>query len=517
MKLSDRLKRRLAKLIPTRRVTAFDVRTLQTGLARTLDADRVIQIMQSAENGDLRDMFALYRDIIAGHSHLQGRFSERKDAVVGDVLVIGPQEKTNKDDKLVAEICEQQVEACDSWEDAMLHLLDSGLYPVSICEKVFKPGGTTVGGRQLNYRLKELVPVPHDLLDFTEGDLRIYDVDEEGKPLGTSQPVDPNRYIVHRGHTLTLPDQWGGPLRSLIWWYFLGTQDREWWARFLDRYGAPFLVGHYDQADDDSRSILMQAFSLATTLGGIVVSRSTDVELKQAATKDAGEAFEVFHRVANQEISKLILGQTLSSDAQSTGLGSGVANEQGEIRQDKRQADARRLGNTIRCELFRQLITINGLPGSAPKVNWGSVSVSEMAANAEVLDKLGNAGLEVADEGIDPLSEKFGFPIQRKSGGSSGPIAPGDLNRFSMHSLGDLPPAVRANERVIRGAAADLVRAFGDDYAKITAIAAGSTSAEDFMTKLEAHCASLDPLKASEVVENALLAIAANGSVVHAR
>lgn len=509
MKLADRIKRRLRRLIPTQRVTAFDVRTLQTGLARSLDADRVIQIMQAAENGDLRDLFALYRDIITGHSHLQGRFSERKDAVVGDVLVIQPQDKTSDDDKAAAEICEQQIEACDSWEDAILHLLDSSLYPLAVVEKVFRAEPNTIEKRTLSYQLDTLVPVPHDLLDFTSGELRIYDVSEEGKPLGTSQPVDPNRYIVHRGHTLSLPDQWGGPLRSLIWWYFLGTQDREWWARFLDRYGAPFLVGRYDQADDDSRSILMQAFSLATTLGGIVVSRSTEVELKQAATKDSGEAYELFHKVANEEISKLILGQTLSSDAKSTGMGSGVAAEQGEVRQDKRQADARRLGNTIRCQLFRQLLLINGLKGAAPRAVWGSVSTAEMGANADVLYKLDQAGLEVGDDAIETLSEKFGFSIQRKT--PSTPIP----QRFSLHSLATLTPSNQANEQIIRRAAAELSHAFGEDYAKIVQIATESTSSEDFVRRLEVHCASLDPLKAAEVLEAAMIAHAANGSTAH--
>lgn len=92
-----------------------------------------------------------------------------------------------------------------------------------------------------------------------------------------------------------------------------------------------------------------------------MISRETEVEIKEASKSDS--AFADFHRICNQEISKLILGQTLSSDAQSTGLGSGVAKSQDTIRSDKRHADARRLGNTLRSGLFAQYMQINGLKG----------------------------------------------------------------------------------------------------------------------------------------------------------
>ena len=111
-------------------------------------------------------------------------------------------------------------------------------------------------------------------------------------------------------------------MRSLVFWWFFGAMDRESWARFIDRYGSP--LGKYDQADDESRTVLERAFNQATKLFGVVISKETEVELMQASAAPTGEAFEKFHDIACREKSKLIVGQTGSQNTKSTGLGSGV-------------------------------------------------------------------------------------------------------------------------------------------------------------------------------------------------
>ena len=91
-------------------------------------------------------------------------------------------------------------------------------------------------------------------------------------------------------------------MRSILFWWLLGVMDRDWWSRFLDRYGSPFLVGKYEQTDDQSRTTLERAFSAAVKIGGLVVSKDTDVEIKQAASQSAGEAFEKFYTISRREI-----------------------------------------------------------------------------------------------------------------------------------------------------------------------------------------------------------------------
>lgn len=384
------------------------LRSEPPSIADNLDVSRVFSTTRAAEAGDTRPLFTLYRDIIVSDSHMQTEISKRKLAVLGDSLTVNPWDKTRDADIEATEAVENEIHACPSWMTACIHLLDATLWPVAVVEKVFAP---VEGGK---YRIKALVPVPHYLLDFTTGEMRISDVDPAtGTILSTSQPVDPNRYIVHRGHMLTTPDTWGGPMRSILFWWLLGTMSRDWWARFLDRYGAPFLVGRYPKGDHTSRNVLKDAFRVAVRLGGLVVNEDTKVELIQAASAQTGDAYEKFLTICQREKSKLILGQTLSAEAQATGMNSGTSNMQEGVRQDIRSWDSTCLADTMRVQCFGQYLFINGFAGATPKAGWGSISDPELKAKADVLWRLKLAGLTPTEDGLKDISRQLSIPLER--------------------------------------------------------------------------------------------------------
>jgi phage gp29-like protein len=394
--------------------TGYPLRAEPPSIAQHLDVDRVFAITMAAESGNTRDLFTLYRDVIATDSHTQAEIAKRKLAVMGDRWTIHAWDKQQPADKLAADMVEKMIHDCQSWKNACIHLLDASLYPVAVCEKVFQsaPRG---------FRLKALIPVPHYLLDYTTGRMLISDVDPQtGTILSTAHEPSPERYIIHRGHLLTSPDTWGGPMRSILYWWLLGTMSRDWWARFLDRYGSPFIVGHYPQGDDKSRNILRQAFSFAVKLGGLVVTDKTRVEIQQAATASTGDAYEKFITICNREKSKLILGQTLSADSQPTGLGSGVADMQEGVRQDIRMWDAASLADTYRSQLFEQYLKINGSSATTPTITWGSVSVEELKAKADMLTSLKQAGYRLTEDEIGILSEEIGMSLERDPSAAAG-------------------------------------------------------------------------------------------------
>lgn len=499
-----------ASLIPQTPRRPRDARFMPSAIAHTITVDRVHEILRAAETGNTADLFSLYRDILLAHSHLQAQFSTRKRAVLGDTVNLHPFDKKAAEDAAAVDLCWPVTLHAD-WLAACNHLLDASLWPVAVVEKVFRP--SAVPGQR--YELARLIPVPHDLLDFTDGRLRIKDVDDSGNPQSTTHDADPHRYIVHRGHLLTTPDHWGGPMRSLIFWWLLGTMDREWWARFLDRYGAPFVVGKYPDGDDDSRSVLERAFSYATRLGGLVVSEQTEIEIKQAAASDSGTAYETFYKICNDEISKLILGQTLSADAAPTGLGSGVATEQGAVRDDVRQFDAKLLGQTLSTQLALQLLKINGKTGRPPIFAWGAVSIAEMKAKADFLGALKTAGLRVTDDGITTLGEQFGIPIERDQGGGGGmfPFSASGLRSFAATA------PILQQDVIASKAAAQLAQTLGRHHAPIARLIRESTSPDDALQKVQAYVthSAATTAERARIVEEVLLAYAANGTVAHAR
>ncbi len=507
--LKDTIQRIFDRLIPVQKQTVYRDRHDPSAIAHTLNVDRIHNILREAEGGNTSQLFALYRDLILSDNHAQGEFAKRKLAVLGDTLNIQPVDENDAADVQAADAIRKMISDCDCWQKALVHLLDASLYPVSILEKVFRP--VSRGG--LRYELDDLVPVNYQLLDYREWDLRIFASDpQSGQRLPVSNAPDPSGYIIHRGHLLTSPDNWGGPMRSILFWWLFGTMDREWWGRFLERFGAPFIVGKYDQTDDASRSVLERAFSSATRLFGVVISKQTEIELQQAATSQTGEAFERFHSICQREKSKLILGQTLSAEAQSTGLGSGVSNTQESVRQDIRQYDSLTLGHTLRTGLFRQYLSINGLPGRAPNCSWGSETYENAESISKVLLALTQAGYDLTDESLAIVSARLGWTVTRRTlaGAATAPF--GVLPMSAQPVIARRNRLEDANTQIAREGAATLALSFRGSLAPVRALILQSSSPEDLEARIRTFYADWSPARVTPLIEEALVAYSANGS-----
>jgi phage gp29-like protein len=499
--------------------------------ANTLDVDRLRQIFGEAETGNVRDLYALYRDVIIADSHVQAEFNKRLLAVLGDVLSIQPFDKNDDDDVAASDFIKEQIQDFPDFTLKCGFLLHGTLYPNAMMEKVFRPSAK----EGVRYELWMMNPVPYNDISYElTGRLMLRKLDQHsGWVTGQYEEPDPNRYIIHKSHFLSHADYWGGPMRSIMFWWLLRSMDRDWWARFLERYGSPFLVGKYDQADDQARATLTQAFNWATKIFGLVISRETEVEVVECGTAQSGEAFERFHDRCNDEISKLIVGQTGSSNMKSTGLGSGVSKQHEQVRQDIRQFDAKMLGETLRTQLFRQLLDVNGLTGRAPRAVWGGLSPEAQESLASSIASMSQAGYELTDEGVETVNEQLGIPFQRKAvpaplpgmPGGGDPGNPGGMPPgFPEPEL--LPLAARANvadqgqlsvDRVAAEGAADLSRAFRGSLAPVRRIILESSSADECVERLKAFYAEWDPARVAALCEEALTAFAANGAAVRAR
>ncbi len=408
--------------------------------------------IRAAEAGDTRTLFALYRDLTIGGTHIQAEFNKRKLAVLAQPHAILPADKTKPDDVTAALAVTTMIADADNWNDGLTHLLDSTLWPVTAAEKLFRARNlptdmpTTV---PLRFTLRKLEPVNPTLLCFQqpyakrrgsmaegrgqdaqaldaglstldpwESDLRFFTTDAEGcivYGFDKTYPVDPLRHIIHRGHLLAgIRDNWGGPMRSIVFWWLLSVLGRDWFARAMERFGVPFPVGRTNAKDKEAVDFLSEAFALSSKIGGLVVDSDTQIELKEVAISGLADAHEKFLGVCNREISKVIVGQTLSAEAQPTGLGSGTSALQGEVRNDIRMFDCIKLGETLQKQLFAPFLQINGLRGAAPKIVWGGLSDEDAQGFAALLNVLSQAGFEPTDEAIPTMNERLGFPIQRK-------------------------------------------------------------------------------------------------------
>ena len=391
-----------------------------------LDVDQVVSVIRQSENGNSAEFWRLCRTVILQDGHIQAELFKRKNAVLGDDLTVTPW-STEKRDVEASDAAEAMLQNLPSLFTALMHLMDGCIYPVTIAEKVFGPADPSRPELGRRTALVELVPVPYRLIHWNQDGLPVVS-DKDGVSFGgfrDAPPIDRARYVEHRGHMLSAPDRYGGPMRSIFFLALLSGAATTWWARFLERYGAPFIVGHADDANDNDRNILESAISLATQLGGLVISDGSQIDLKEASGA-SGDSYEKFKAHCRAEISRIILGQTLSSIASNTGMGDGTANLQGEVRDDVRKFDSRLLGETIRTQIVAQWLALNGFSGRAPTISFAGDTTEEITRTLNGIQSLAGAGLEPADDAIPVLSERIGYPIQRRAA-----AAPFDLTAHS--------------------------------------------------------------------------------------
>lgn len=505
MNLKNQLLTAVAKFLPVTSRTVVRGKQQPAASSHLMDVDLLHTYLRHAEQGDTSLLFGLYRDILASHAHTQGEFNKRKLAVLGEPLTFLAK---NPDDAAeVAWVAQLQNHFDDlpGLMEFLSHFLDATMYPLALAERTYQPSALP-GWR---YEIGAVLPVPHIHLAWPHGEFSLRDTDAEGNFLGTFTQPNPSRYISHKGHLLTsVPDWWGGPMRALVFWWLFATMDRDWWARFLDRFGSPFLIGKYEETDDDARYSLESAFSAATRIFGMAVTKSTEVQMHQANSAGGGEAFENFQTFANAEISKLIVGQPGSASNTNPGLGGdGQAKAQSEVRDDIKRYDIARLAHTIKTQILRPLKMINGWQHDLPSVSFGTISEEEADLTGDLIASLFSAGLEPDDQGLKTLSKKLGLPLRRVV----------NIPAIALSSRGEFPllPSVArraARAQQARRAVATLTTEASPKLARILSAraqdladaVATSDSPEDAAASIAALTASYDPTTAAELIQHVL-------------
>lgn len=190
------------------------------------------------------------------------------------------------------------------------------------------------------------------------GALRYYPVDN---PNGVEVDTTSKFFLTVRQPTYRNP--YGQALYSRLYWpWFFRKEGWKFWMQHLERWGTPFLIGHTNGNAEAMAKALAKALKNAT----MAVGEGDKVEgLSMAGTAH----FEVFERAVTSRVQKVILGQTLTTDAGGSSGKSGsfaLGKVHNEVRHDRRNADLRLITRTIQHQVDA-LWTLNGFPGKAPK------------------------------------------------------------------------------------------------------------------------------------------------------
>jgi hypothetical protein len=427
----------------------------------TVSISDIQSAIRQAERGDTYRLYTLYRDTTLGSAHIQSELNKRKMVVCGAPYSIQPFDKKAGGDGVACDAIKYMIEDCENWDMGIGHLMDACLWPAIANEKIFEDNDTGQFSNGVRYGLKKFfcvwpelisyklpylaqggfnlpnqpgiarlpVQTPTGLLnpvepmdsvwnpDSWEPDLRFYRTYPNGFidfSWANMYAPDPMRHIIHRGTLFGgVRDNFGSSMRSIMFWAFLSIQARDWWSRSMERFGAPFIVGKTNAQSVDSVNFMQSAIQTATKVFGMAIDRKDEVELIAANSTNLSEGFKMFFDACNREISKIIVGQTTSSEQQKGGgIGDGTATLHADVKEDIRQFDQKLLGNTLRRQLFEPFMKINGIPGNAPRIVWGGVDEEDAKGYADMLVSLKQAGLRATPESMEMISEKLGINVE---------------------------------------------------------------------------------------------------------
>lgn len=415
-----------------------------------LTPSRAATILRAADAGDIVAQHELFDDMLDRDAHLGCEFGKRKGALLTLDWSIEPPSNPSAAEKMLAAWVEEILrDVVDDLEDVILTMMDAvghGFAPVEL--EWARSGGEW---------LPKFHPRPQTWfrLSADRRDLRLNDGSADG-----AAPI-PFGWIMHqhiKARTGYLARM--GICRVLVWPFIYKAYSIGDLAEFLETYGLPIILGKYYQgATPDEKSSLMRAVTALGHDARAIMPKEMELEIQKVTGSGDSAPHLAMVDWAERAQSKAILGQVLSAEARATGMGSGVADLQGEVREDIKRADARQVAGTLTRDLVYPLIALNkpGVDGlrRCPRWVFDLGEADDLAAYADALPKLAAGGARVP---VSWVHEKLRIPEASDSEAIFGaaPAAPAAGN--SPPAPSTVPAGAQAALRAESPAAAPTVK-----------------------------------------------------------
>ena len=210
------------------------------------------------------------------------------------------------------------------------------LFGYSVQEMVYNQDGDYIGIEWVGEKPMEWFEPKNDgrLIYRSEGTGQEYEVDQVFK-----------FFMTRRKATYKQP--YGKALLTVVYWLdFFRKNGFKFWAKFLERFGTPILLG---KCKDSDPSEMNQALLNAHAQSVISIDAEDDVQILSAPSSgNAGTSFETFNNTIIRQIQKVILGQTLTSGTDGTGSRA-LGEVHDNVRKDKLNADIRLVTPTFQA------------------------------------------------------------------------------------------------------------------------------------------------------------------------
>lgn len=249
--------------------------------------------------------------------------------------------------------------------------------------------------------VEDLVGKPPEWFVFSpEGELRFRS--KENMIKGEALP--PYKFLLAR-HKPTYENPYGERVLSRCFWPVTFKRGgMKFWITFTEKYGMPFIVGkHPRPTQKQDIDALLDVLEKMIQDAVAVIPDDASIEIHETDRRASADIYLTLLQFMNMEISKAVLGQTLTTEMQPVGSFA-AAKVHLEVRDDIVRADKRIVEQTINT-LIKWLVRLNfGEEASIPRFRLYD-SRKEVIEQAE-------QGKKIAER--DRILSELGLKFTRK-------------------------------------------------------------------------------------------------------
>ena len=381
-------------------------RELQSHPTRGLTPSRLAQILDSAEQGDLIAQFDLFEDMEEKDGHIASEMGKRRRALILDWEITAP-DNASAQEKRNAEQLSELIESIPDLEDVIFDATD-GIGKGFVCLEIEQH---RLGKLWLP---KTITHRPQSWFQLHRGyrqELRLRS-NTTGEDGIQGEALRPFNWITHIHKAKSGYLERTALFRQLVWTYLFKNYSVGDLAEFLEIYGIPVRLGKYPpNASEREKATLLRALvGIGHNAAGIIPEGML-IDFMDAATGDP-KAFELMISWCERNLSKVILGGTLTSGADGAASTNALGNVHNEVRKDLRDGDIRQLNSTLTRDLVYTMAALNGLAPDGiqrcPRFNLITGETEDIKVYADSLPKLVSIGVQIP---VDWAQNKLGIPM----------------------------------------------------------------------------------------------------------
>lgn len=345
---------------PQARAGITGIRQVWPGtVASGLTPPRLATILRNVDDGDIHDYAVLAEEMEERDPHYASVLGTRKRAVSGVAPVVKPASEDARDER-IAEAVREHIADHDGFADLVEDCLDGIGKGFSVIE--------------IGWRTEARGWYP-DSFDWVHQRFLRWDRDaaRELRLLDDTAPVEgiplaPYKFIAHIPRLKSGHAARGGLARLVAFSWMCKSYTLKDWMAFAETYGMPLRLGRYGpQATSDDVEKLFTAVANIGSDAAAVLPDSMRIDFEQVSGTQSEAVFENLARFIDEQVSKAVLGQTMTSDDGSSQAQAKVHNE---VRHDIAAADARAVTGTLNRDLVRAFVDLNfGPQARYPKLH----------------------------------------------------------------------------------------------------------------------------------------------------